>query len=65
MTTRCMIIDHVNINVRDLEARQLYQAALMPLGLEELPDPHGGITNPEGNGGEAVQCPRSAKDGDR
>ena len=45
MTTRRVIIDHLDINVRDLaEARQLCRAALVPLGLEELADPHGGVS---------------------
>lgn len=45
MTHRRVIIDHVDINVADIEeARAFYRAVLAPLGLEELHDPHGGVS---------------------
>lgn len=45
MTHRRVIIDHVDINVADIEgARAFYRTVLASLGLEELHDPHGGAS---------------------
>jgi catechol 2,3-dioxygenase-like lactoylglutathione lyase family enzyme len=44
MTVRRVVVDHVVLVVADLEAsRRFYQAALAPLGIEELNAEHGGV----------------------
>jgi catechol 2,3-dioxygenase-like lactoylglutathione lyase family enzyme len=44
MTVRRVVVDHVVLIVADLEAsRRFYQAALAPLGIEELNAEHGGV----------------------